>query len=162
MPLNILKFSQLFQRRNRCTDSQTRKGTASAPATKKLAEEVIRNGALTQRLRNGCQCITNIIWKSNFRNLAFHRRRNIPLKYLKGSPIHYLKRSAFTRHQSRRLADRNGCCFPFQSEMRKITKSGGVTINKERLENSDTVIDSSYLIGNKYVIAQRGKKIISC
>lgn len=48
--------------------------------------------------------------------------------------------------------------FPSKGEMRKTTQSGGVMINKERLENSDTVIDESALIGNKYILAQRGKK----
>lgn len=48
--------------------------------------------------------------------------------------------------------------FPSKSEMRKTTQSGGVMINKERVENPDKIIDSSYLIGSKYLVAQRGKK----
>lgn len=48
--------------------------------------------------------------------------------------------------------------FPSKGEMRKITQGGGVTINKEKLAAFDAVIDASYLLNNKYILAQRGKK----
>lgn len=48
--------------------------------------------------------------------------------------------------------------FPSKGEMRKTVQSGGVMINKEKLESFDDLIDSSHLIDNKYIIAQRGKK----
>lgn len=48
--------------------------------------------------------------------------------------------------------------FPSKGEMRKIVQSGGVMINKEKLNSFDEIIDSNYLISNKYILAQRGKK----
>lgn len=48
--------------------------------------------------------------------------------------------------------------FPSKGEMRKTVQAGGVMINKEKLENFDDIINTSYLIGNKYILAQRGKK----
>ena len=48
--------------------------------------------------------------------------------------------------------------FPSKGEMRKLVQSGGVMINKEKLETFDQVIDSNSLISNKYILAQRGKK----
>lgn len=48
--------------------------------------------------------------------------------------------------------------FPSKGEMRKTAQAGGVMINKEKLQNFDDVIDCSYLIGNKYILAQKGKK----
>lgn len=48
--------------------------------------------------------------------------------------------------------------FPSKGEMRKTVQAGGVTINKEKLERFDEIIDLSYLIGDKYILAQRGKK----
>ena len=47
--------------------------------------------------------------------------------------------------------------FPSKGEMRKIVQSGGVMINKEKLNSFDEIIDSNYLISNKYILAQRGK-----
>lgn len=48
--------------------------------------------------------------------------------------------------------------FPSKGEMRKTVQSGGVMINKEKLESFDEMIDFSHLIGEKYILAQRGKK----
>ncbi len=48
--------------------------------------------------------------------------------------------------------------FPSKGEMRKLVQSGGVMINKEKINSFDQIIDSNYLISNKYLLAQRGKK----
>ena len=48
--------------------------------------------------------------------------------------------------------------FPSKGEMRKLTQGGGVSINKEKLTAPDTKIDGSYLLNDKYIIVQRGKK----
>jgi len=48
--------------------------------------------------------------------------------------------------------------FPSKGEMRKLVQSGGVSINKEKLLNFDTVIDKSYLLEDKYILVQKGKK----
>ena len=47
--------------------------------------------------------------------------------------------------------------FPSKGEMRKLTQGGG-SINKEKLAAPDTKIDTTYLLNNKYIIVQRGKK----
>ena len=48
--------------------------------------------------------------------------------------------------------------FPSKGEMRKLVQSGGVSINKEKLENQDELLDSSKLLNNKYLLVQKGKK----
>ncbi len=48
--------------------------------------------------------------------------------------------------------------FPSKGEMRKMVQAGGVMMNKNKLENSDEIIDHSYLIDGKYILAQKGKK----
>ncbi|MCC8146516.1 MAG: tyrosine--tRNA ligase [Bacteroidales bacterium] len=48
--------------------------------------------------------------------------------------------------------------FPSKGDMRKLVQSGGVSINKEKLPVFDTLIDSSYLLGDKYILVQKGKK----
>ena len=48
--------------------------------------------------------------------------------------------------------------FPSKSEARKMIQGGGVSINKEKVESLDLTINSSYLINNKYIIIQKGKK----
>jgi len=48
--------------------------------------------------------------------------------------------------------------FPSKGEMRKMTQSGGISINKEKLTGYDTVIRSDSLLNDKYLLIQRGKK----
>ena len=42
--------------------------------------------------------------------------------------------------------------------MRKLVQGGGVSLNKEKLQAPDRVIEEADLIGGKYIIVQRGKK----
>jgi tyrosyl-tRNA synthetase len=48
--------------------------------------------------------------------------------------------------------------FPSKGEMRKLVQSGGVSINKEKLENHDKMLDNSELLNGKYLLIQKGKK----
>jgi tyrosyl-tRNA synthetase len=48
--------------------------------------------------------------------------------------------------------------FPSKGEMRKLVQSGGVSINKEKLEHQDQTITTSNLLNNKYLLVQKGKK----
>jgi len=48
--------------------------------------------------------------------------------------------------------------FPSKGEMRKLVQSGGVSVNKEKLENQDEILSTSNLLNNKYLLIQKGKK----
>ncbi len=48
--------------------------------------------------------------------------------------------------------------FPSKGEMRKLVQSGGVSLNKEKLADADTVISIADLLNGKYLLVQRGKK----
>jgi tyrosyl-tRNA synthetase len=48
--------------------------------------------------------------------------------------------------------------FPSKGEMRKLVQSGGVSINKEKLENQDEILSTSKLLNDKYLLVQKGKK----
>src|SRR5690606_34725612 len=48
--------------------------------------------------------------------------------------------------------------FPSKGEARKMLQGGGVAINKEKINDTELLIDSSHLIKDKYLVAQRGKK----
>jgi len=52
----------------------------------------------------------------------------------------------------------NAAVFPSKSEMRKMVQSGGVSINKEKIDNQDIIIDKKFLLNNKYILIQKGKK----
>lgn len=48
--------------------------------------------------------------------------------------------------------------FPSKGEARKMLQGGGVSLNKNKVDDMNAVIDASMLINNKYLIAQKGKK----
>ncbi len=56
------------------------------------------------------------------------------------------------------LLTEKAAVFPSKGEMRKTVQAGGVMINKEKLNSFDDIVDSSHLIADKYIIAQKGKK----
>ncbi len=51
--------------------------------------------------------------------------------------------------------------FPSKSEMRKLVKGGGVSLNKEKLHAFDQVVTVEDLIDGKYLLVQKGKKSYS-
>jgi tyrosyl-tRNA synthetase len=48
--------------------------------------------------------------------------------------------------------------FPSKGEARKTIQGGGVSINKSKVENVDVKVDSSFLLNDKYILVQKGKK----
>ncbi len=52
----------------------------------------------------------------------------------------------------------NAAVFPSKGEMRKLVQSGGVSLNKEKLTSQDEIITNDYLLNDKYLLAQKGKK----
>jgi tyrosyl-tRNA synthetase len=55
--------------------------------------------------------------------------------------------------------------FPSKGEARKMIQAGGVSINKQKIESIDAVINKAYLLNAKYILVQKGKKnyfILKC
>ncbi|MDZ7739319.1 MAG: tyrosine--tRNA ligase [Bacteroidales bacterium] len=48
--------------------------------------------------------------------------------------------------------------FSSKGEMRRLMQGGGVSVNKLKVQDPDTVIDETYLLNDKYILVQKGKK----
>lgn len=48
--------------------------------------------------------------------------------------------------------------FSSKGELRRTVKGGGVSLNKEKVNDAEAIIDISHLINNKYILVQKGKK----
>ncbi len=48
--------------------------------------------------------------------------------------------------------------FPSKGEARKMLQNGGVSINRKKMENLQLVLDTTFLLHQKYMLVQRGKK----
>jgi len=56
------------------------------------------------------------------------------------------------------LLTEKAAVFPSKGEMRKMIQAGGFSINKEKYGDSDGIIDASFLLNGRYLLAQKGKK----
>ena len=48
--------------------------------------------------------------------------------------------------------------FPSKGEIRRTIQANGLSINKEKVVSADQVIDQTALLGDRYILAQKGKK----
>ena len=48
--------------------------------------------------------------------------------------------------------------FPSKGEIRRTIMGNGLSINKEKVSDPEVIIDSHFLIDNKYILVQKGKK----
>ena len=80
------------------------------------------------------------------------------LSVFDGVPQFTVDRSAAIGAKAADLLAETTKCFASKGEMRKLVQGGGVSLNKEKLQAPDRVIEEADLIGGKYIIVQRGKK----
>jgi len=48
--------------------------------------------------------------------------------------------------------------FPSKGEARKMVQGGGVSVNRKKVDNAQTIVDNTLLLHNKYILIQKGKK----
>ncbi len=48
--------------------------------------------------------------------------------------------------------------FASKGELRRLISGGGLSINKEKITDANSIIDRSWLIDDKYILVQKGKK----
>jgi len=48
--------------------------------------------------------------------------------------------------------------FSSKGELRRTIQGNGLSVNKEKVSDFDLIIDNTFLIRNKYILAQKGKK----
>ena len=48
--------------------------------------------------------------------------------------------------------------LPSKGEARKLVQGGGVSINRKKVDNVQLVVDNSFLLHEKYILVQKGKK----
>jgi tyrosyl-tRNA synthetase len=88
------------------------------------------------------------------------------LAVFEGVPMYTLDRNVLTLEPN--VVDfltTHAGIFPSKGEIRRIIKGNGLSINKEKITDPEAKITSGWLIGNKYILVQKGKKnyfLISC
>lgn len=84
---------------------------------------------------------------------------NTFLSVFEGVPLFNISREIITSGiPFSELAAEKSDIFPSKGDLRRTVKGGGVSINKEKIDDSDMVIDATRLINDKYLLVQKGKK----
>lgn len=84
---------------------------------------------------------------------------NTFLSVFEGVPLFNISREIITSGiPFSELAAEKSDIFPSKGDLRRTVKGGGVSINKEKIEDSEMVIDATRLINDKYLLVQKGKK----
>lgn len=56
--------------------------------------------------------------------------------------------------------------FPSKGEVRRLLKGNAISINKEKIQNPELMVNKEHLIGDKYLLVQKGKKnyflVVAC
>jgi tyrosyl-tRNA synthetase len=81
------------------------------------------------------------------------------LSVFEGVPVFEVKRNILEAGVS--IADLCAAhtqVFPSKGELRRLVQGGGLSINKEKISNPDDMIGADWLLNNKYLLVQKGKK----
>ncbi|MBK8882536.1 MAG: tyrosine--tRNA ligase [Bacteroidales bacterium] len=84
---------------------------------------------------------------------------NTFLSVFEGVPIFDVKKEIIAKGVSvTDLTADHSQVFTSKGEVRRLVQGGGLSINKEKIDNADLVIGNEWLLNNKYLLVQKGKK----
>jgi tyrosyl-tRNA synthetase len=84
------------------------------------------------------------------------------LSVFEGVPVFDLKKEVISSGVSvADLCALHTQVFPSKGELRRMVQGGGLSINKEKVENPEMIIGSDLLLNGKYLLIQKGKKSYS-
>jgi tyrosyl-tRNA synthetase len=84
-------------------------------------------------------------------------KEDMLLAIFEGVPQHEIKELGDQREVLDFLTDDTGI-FSSRGELRRMIQGGGVSINKEKVENESRIITKKDLLNGKYILVQKGKK----
>ena len=79
------------------------------------------------------------------------------LSVFEGVPRFEVKREELPSNIVELLAVKSAV-FPSKGECRKMVQAGGVSINKNRVDNPDEILGEDNILNGKYMLVQKGKK----
>ena len=124
---------------------------------KRLAEEVTVMCHSQEDLETAKEA-SNILFGKSTKDSLLKLDEQTLLDVFAGVPHYEVAKADIIGKAAIELLTADAPVFPSKGEMRKLTQGGGVSINKEKLADSNTVITEADLLDGKYLLAQQGKK----
>ena len=124
---------------------------------KRLAEEVTVMCHSQEDLETAKEA-SNILFGKSTKDSLLKLDEQTLLDVFAGVPHYEVAKADIIGKAAIELLTADAPVFPSKGEMRKLTQGGGVSINKEKLADPNTVITEDDLLDGKYLLAQQGKK----
>ena len=151
-------FTDLPQEEIKALEEEQERDPGMRPLQKRLAKEITIMVHSEQDYEMAVEA-SQILFSNKAKDILHKIDEDTLLSVFEGVPQFEVSREALNEGvPAIVLLTDNAAVFPSKGEMRKMTQGGGVSINKEKVTDQNMVIDSSFLLNDKYILAQRGKK----
>ena len=151
-------FTDLPQEEIKALEQEQERDPGMRPLQKRLAKEITTMVHSAQDYEMAVEA-SQILFSNKAKDILHKIDEDTLLSVFEGVPQFEVSREALNDGvPAIVLLTDNAAVFPSKGEMRKMTQGGGVSINKEKVTDQNMVVDSSFLLNDKYILAQRGKK----
>ena len=151
-------FTDLPQEEIKALEQEQERDPGMRPLQKRLAREITTMVHSAQDYEMAVEA-SQILFSNKAKDILHKIDEDTLLSVFEGVPQFEVSREAINAGvPAIVLLTDNAAVFPSKGEMRKMTQGGGVSINKEKVTDQNMVVDSSFLLNDKYILAQRGKK----
>ena len=81
------------------------------------------------------------------------------LSVFEGVPVYEVDAGVFkNKINLLELLVERSAVFPSKNELRRLVKGGGLSVNKEKIEDAEFIVSTKDLLNSKYLLIQKGKK----
>jgi tyrosyl-tRNA synthetase len=125
---------------------------------KRLAEEVTVMVHSREEYEGAVEASQILFGKGTTESLK-KMNENTFLSVFEGVPVFDVNRSILENGVT--IADlcaEHSQVFASKGELRRLVQGGGLSLNKIKIDNAELVINTGYLLNNKYLLVQKGKK----
>ena len=151
-------FTDLTQQEIQELEAQQAQDPGLRPLQKRLAKEITTMVHSLQDYETAVEA-SQILFSNKASDILHKIDEDTLLSVFEGVPQFEVSRDLIaTGIPASQLLTDEAAVFASKGEMRKMTQGGGVSINKEKIGDPNLSINSSFLLNNKYILAQRGKK----
>ena len=151
-------FTDLPQDEIKALEEEQERDPGLRPLQKRLAKEITTMVHSAQDYEMAVEA-SQILFSNKAKDILHKIDEDTLLSVFEGVPQFEVSRDQLNAGvPAINLLTDNAAVFPSKGEMRKMTQGGGVSINKEKIADPNMAIDASFLLNDKYILAQRGKK----
>jgi tyrosyl-tRNA synthetase len=125
---------------------------------RRIAEEVTRLVHSEEALRMAVEASQILFGKGTHESLASLDERTL-LAVFDGVPMFDIDRALLSEGVA--LIDFlavHTAVFPSKGEARRMLQGGGISLNKEKVDNPDALVNAKNLLNERFILVQKGKK----